>query len=243
MLKSVMTTILVLILLAAWNFYHPKPRDDQKLLVIQPVPVPSKDSGRRLRPRADFETMTVGGPTTPDGKTTVACDHPVSQRQHNTGGRDGAGLCVFTSIEHAARYQHVPALENFQAYMTHYPGGGYPQKVDTYIAKLCKEKNLPKPQYLQYEGKDPAILKAAIASGRMPSVTYDGHDPHYRGSIAHMVSLIALTENWACILDNNFVGENELVWMSPAEFLQRWRGDGGWAVILLAPPPPPVPRN
>lgn len=243
MLKSVVTTILVLILLAAWNFYHKPATPDNRPIVIQPT-APSKESGRRLiRPRDDFETITVGGPIAPDGKTEVACDLPVSQRQHNTGGRDGAGLCVFTSIEHSARYQHVPQLENFQAYMTRYPGGGYPGKVDTYIAKLCKEKNLGKPVYLQYEGKDPAILKAAIASGRMPAVTYDGHDPHYRGSIAHMVSLIALTETWACILDNNFIGDNELVWMSPAEFLQRWRGHGGWAVILLAPPPPPVPRN
>jgi len=77
----------------------------------------------------------------------------------------------------------------------------------------------------------------------MPSVTYTGHDPHYgeRASIAHMVNLIYLDEHQACILDNNFIGENDLVWMSAKEFMGRW--DDGWAVILLAPPPPPPPRN
>ena len=99
-------------------------------------------------------------------------------------------------------------------------------------------------KYLQYEGKDPAILKAALASGRMPSVTYDGHDPHYRGTIAHMVNLVHLDEKYAVVLDNNFVGENELVWLSPEEFRSRWLGNGGgWAVVLLSPPPPPIPRN
>jgi hypothetical protein len=97
--------------------------------------------------------------------------------------------------------------------------------------------------YLQYEGRDPTILKLALKTGRMPSVTYNGHDPHYgeRVSIAHMVNLIYLDDKQACILDNNFVGENELVWMSVKEFMDRW--EDGWAVILLAPPPPPPPRN
>jgi len=87
---------------------------------------------------------------------------------------------------------------------------------------------------------DPTILKLALKTGRMPSVTYDGHDPHYNGSIAHMVNLIYLDDQEACILDNNFI--DELVWMSAREFFERWTGDGGWAVILLAPPPPPPPQ-
>lgn len=182
--------------------------------------------------------ITVGGPVGPDGKTEVTCDLPVSERMKNTGGRDGAGLCVFTSVQNAARYQNETRLVNFQADMKKEPGGGYPAKVDTMIAKYGKGT-----PYLQYEGKDPAVLRAALATGRMPSVTYNGHDPHYRGSIAHMVNLVYLDDHWAVVLDNNFIGENELVWLTPADFLQRWRGNGGgWAVVLLAPPPPPVPK-
>jgi hypothetical protein len=183
--------------------------------------------------------ITVGGPVGPDGKTEVACDLPVSERMRNVGGRDGAGLCVFTSIQNAARYQNELRLVNFQADMRREPGGGYPAKVDTMIAKYGKGT-----PYLQYEGKDPSILKAALATGRMPSVTYNGHDPHYAGTIAHMVNLIHLDANWAVVLDNNFVGENQLVWLTPDDFYRRWRGNGGgWSVVLLSPPPPPVPHR
>jgi len=179
--------------------------------------------------------LTVGGPTSPSGKE-VECDLPLSQRTKNVGGRDGAGLCVFSSIGHAARWQNEKRLVDFQKQMTKEPGGGYPEKVDRMIAKYGKGT-----PYIQYEGHDPIILKLALKTGRMPSVTYDGHDPHYSGSIAHMVNLIYLDDQEACILDNNFI--DELVWMSAKEFSERWTGDGGWAVILLAPPPPPPPRG
>jgi hypothetical protein len=185
-------------------------------------------------------TITIGGPTAPDGKSEVTCDLPVDQRTKNVGGRDGAGLCVFSSIGHSARWQHSGALEDFQKDMRQERGGGYPEKVDAMITKYG-----PGTPYLQYEGKDPSILQEALDSGRMPAVTYNGHDPHYGNhSIAHMVNLIYLDNQWACVLDNNFVGANDLTWLSRAEFLQRWTGgQSGWAVVLLAPPPPPVPHN
>jgi hypothetical protein len=192
------------------------------------VPQPPPHWGRS-------EKLTVGGPTSPSGKE-VACDLPLGERTKNVGGRDGAGLCVFTSIGHAARWQNEKRLVDFQRQMTKESGGGYPEKVDRMIAKYGKGT-----PYIQYEGHDPAILRLALKTGRMPSVTYDGHDPHYSGSIAHMVNLIYLDDKEACILDNNFI--DELVWMSAKEFSERWTGDGGWAVILLAPPPPPPPRG
>jgi len=182
---------------------------------------------------------TLGGSTSPDGKVAVQVDLPTAQRLHNKGGTDGSGLCVFTSIEHSARWQNETSLIGFQAKMQRERGGGWPSKVDSMIAKYA-----PGTQYLQYEGTDPAILIEALKSGRMPAVTYNGHDPHYKGSIAHMVNLVAYDQSQVAILDNNFVGDNQLVWMTPAEFHQRWCGHGsGWAVCLLAPPPPPVPVN
>lgn len=185
------------------------------------------------------ERIALGGPVGPDGKTEVSCDLPVGQRTRNVGGRDGAGLCVFTSIGHAARWQNESRLVDFQAAMRKEPGGGYPAKVDQMFARYGRGA-----AYLQYEGRDPSILREALRSGRMPSVTYNGHDPHYAGSIAHMVNLVHLDERWAVVLDNNFVGENELVWLTPEDFQRRWLGGGGgWAVILLSPPPPPVPHN
>jgi hypothetical protein len=187
---------------------------------------------------------TEGGPTGPGG-VEVTCDLPVSLRTKNVGGSDGSGLCVFSSIGHSARYQNERALVDFQKFMRSRPGGGWPDKVNRMIPACAKWAGQPEPRFFQYEGTDPAILEAALRSGRMPAVTYNGHDPHYgmNHSIAHMVNLVHLDEKCAAILDNNFTADLSLVWMSRQEFLQRWTGGGsGWAVVLLSPAPAPVPR-
>jgi hypothetical protein len=231
-----------------WFLVQYAPCKSEPEPIVIPVPAPTPAPRRPLLPRQEFAAassdavgkISTGGPIAPDGKSQVVCDLPVDQRKHNVGGRDGAGLCVFTSIMHEARWQNERRLMNFQDDMRKEPGGGYPEKVDRMIAKFGAGT-----PYLQYEGRDPSILELALRTGRFPAVTYDGHDGvHYHGRIAHMVNLAYLDETWACILDNNFIGENELVWMSRSEFLQRWTGGGsGWAVVLLSPPPPPVPHN
>jgi hypothetical protein len=200
-----------------------------------------KDHGPQ-EPEEIVGKLSTGGGIGPDGKTEVACDLPSDLLFHNVSGRDGVGLCVFASITYAALYQNEPKLTGLFDAMKKERGGGWPEKVDQMIAKHGQGAS-----YLQYEGSDPAILKAALASGRMPSVTYNGHDPHYGNhSIAHMVDLVCYDEgaDLVAIRDNNFTGPNDLVWMSVKEFLRRWKGGGGgWVVVLLAPPPPPPPRN
>src|SRR5262249_55114041 len=154
--------------------------------------------------------LVEGGKTAPDGTEEITCDLPEAEKKRNTGGRDGLGLCVFTSIEDAARYQNERRLLDFQTRMRAEPGGGYPEKVDRRIARHGKGA-----AYLQYEGTDPAVLRAALATGRMPCVTYNGFDPHYRGGVAHMVNLVHLSDRWACITDNNFPSDKSYVWMTP----------------------------
>jgi hypothetical protein len=39
-----------------------------------------------------------GGRTSPDGREEIQIDLPGAEHMKNTGGRDGAGLCVFTSV-------------------------------------------------------------------------------------------------------------------------------------------------
>ena len=192
-----------------------------------------------------FGEPTEGGSVGPDGKTVVACDLPTDLRAKNVGGRDGAGLCVFTSIMHSARYQNERRLWDFQAQMKKEPGGGYPEKVDRMVEKYGRGT-----QYVQHQGGDLEFLFRALQSGRMPSVTYSGRDPHYgRQRVSHMVNLVHLdppgsSPRLAAVLDNNYVGETQLVWMTAEEFVSRWKDmSGGWAVVLLAPPPPPVPKN
>ena len=102
------------------------------------------------------------------------------------------------------------------------------------------------PAFLNYEGGDLELLKLACRTGRMPAVTYS-HSPSGRyggGRIAHMVNLVHADDRYFAVLDNNYIGSNQIEWMTPEEFRRSWTGlGGGWAVILLAAPPPPSPTG
>lgn len=192
------------------------------------------------------QTPCEGGNVSPDGTEEIQIDVPVELRVKNCGGSDGSGLCVFTSIMHDARFQNVIPLFYFQNYMKKHPGGGYPEKVDRMIASYLQEQGLPKDSvlYIQDTTGNAELLKEALKSGRPVGITYDGNDCHYSHSIAHMVTLVHFTDNWAAILDNNFIGQNQIVWMRPQELIKRWKGNsGGWSVILLDAGAPPVPHN
>lgn len=184
---------------------------------------------------------TVGGDVAPDGNPSQAF-LPADQRLHNTGGLNGAGLCVFTSIEHAARCQNVFQLMGFQQWMTHKPGGGWPEKVDKMVAEYCKFRNMPIPVYLQVTNGDLGLLERACRSGRMPGVTYSfSPSGRYGGRrIAHMVNLVSAGSYWG-ILDNNY--EKSIEWLSKEEFTKTFGGKDGWAVILLSPATPINPHN
>jgi hypothetical protein len=222
-----------------------RPEVEPPILVPAPVPVypwrpcpPWHPWWPHQRAAGDGRPVE-GGKVSPDGTEEIITDLPETEKKHNVGGRDGGGLCVFTSIEWSARWQNERRLMNFQQQMRQEPGGGYPEKVDRMIAKYAA--SIP---YLQYEGSDHSILLAALRSGRMPAVTYNGYDCHYRGGVSHMVNLVHLSDRWAAISDNNYPKDNQVVWMSPPEFLKRWRGGrSGWTVILLKAPPPPVPHS
>src|SRR4051812_43190599 len=133
---------------------------------------------------------TVGGPVAPNG-TEIACDLPKDLQVKNRGGSDGAGLCVFASLKHSSQWQNIDATRSIFEWMFNHPGGGWPEKVDQVIAQICKEKGSPRPDYIQVQGKDLAILKLASKTGRMPAVTYSvSPTGRYGGrTIAHMVSL------------------------------------------------------
>jgi hypothetical protein len=180
------------------------------------------------------------GPTSPDGTATVTTDLPAELRKANISAR-GLGCCVFRSGDHAARLQGVEALYGWPEWMVSkgIAGGGYPEKVDKLLPQIAKDRGLPVPAYAQHVGGNAEWLELALKTGRMVCVTYDGRDDFYRSSIAHMVNLVYLDADRACILDNNRV--TVYVWMTRAEFLSRWKGTGGgWAWCLLEPPPAPA---
>lgn len=192
-------------------------------------------------PLCQYVGFVRGGPT--QGGEAVQIDLPVTEHLKNKGGSDGSGLCVFTSIDHAARWPNEPALIGFRDFMTRHPGGGWPEKVDKFIPLMAQSKGLPAPKYLQHTGGDAEFLKRALKTGRYPAVTYAGRDGvYYPMSIAHMVNLAHFSDQWAAIQDNNNPGE--WLWMKPDQFLSRWREKGGgWALVLMKPGPPPIPTH
>ena len=215
----------------------------------KPNILPTPERKRPLLPIPPRNEMMVtaqtGGTVSPKGEE-VQIDYPTERHMKNTGGSDGAGLCVFTSIEMAADDQNVEQLLGFQKWMTRRPGGGYPSKVTKTISDFCKERSLSEPRYLQVEGREEVyeILKLACRTGRMPGVTYSfSPTGRYGGMrIAHMVNILHCTDSEVCVLDNNFPKTYE--WMSKQEFLRTFTGGrDGWAVILLDSGSPYPPSN
>ncbi len=196
--------------------------------------------GRGGPPRMDTTTTPVL-----DGVRATA-DLDTSQHHANVGGSDGAGLCVYTSAWHACVWQDIPELYGFRDWMRLRPGGSYPEKFEKTLNQFCAEKGVTPPAYIQHTAGDVAFLELALKTGRMPCVTYAGYDGFYRDRygrdlwIDHMVNLVHLDADRACIIDNNRPGK--WVWMTRADFLTRWKArGGGWAVVFLAAPPAPYP--
>lgn len=221
----------------------PAPKIDPK---PAPAPAPKpKPKPKPWGPRTDPVGFTafVGGPVGKDG-TEIACDLPAEFHRKNTASK-GLGLCVFTSIHHAAIWQNVPALQEFPKWLIakNIPGGGYPGKVEKLIPQICADRGIPEPLWMQVEGLDLEILKLASRTGRMSSVTYSRSPTgRYGGKgISHMVSLVHADDKNFVVLDNNYIGADAYEWLTPEEFKKVYAP--GWAVILLDPPPPPPPRN
>lgn len=189
----------------------------------------------------------VGSWVSPDGKEAMQLPLPGFLHQQNTGGSDGSGLCVYASCRHAGRWASDPLFEEIFDWMRSYPGGSYPDKLTQTLNQCAKEKGFSVPTYIQVQDTDLDIIKMATKNGIMPGVTY-GFSPSGRYSgrqISHMVSIVHATDNWFCVLDNNYIGESAFEWLTPAEFKRAYtaRGGNGWSVFLLTNPPSPAPRS
>lgn len=206
---------------------------------------PRFEDGRPL-PAVAVGEIKLGGPVSPDQTTEVQVDLPVSERIKNIGSKvDGAGMCVMSSVEMAARWANLECLRGLRDWCAQQPGGAYPGKVDKQLKEYAEKNGCSLPDYIQYEGADPSLIEAALKAGRAVGVTYGGSDGvRYKGPIAHMVVAVCYDDRWVCLLDNNGIGENELLWMSKEDFLKRWKSNGGgWAFVWLSPPPPPAPHQ
>lgn len=194
-------------------------------------------------------TASVGGKVAPDSATEIRIDLPGTMHRHNVSSR-GQGCCTHTSVHHAALWQNVPVLQEFPKWVQakRLPGGTWPGEMAKRIKAICQEKGMPEPHWMQVEGGKETLelIRAALASGRFPCVTYS-FSPTGRyggGRISHMVNVSHLDDKWAAVLDNNYPGDTKYEWMSVADFLKTYTGGrNGWTLILLDAGPPPLPWN
>lgn len=178
---------------------------------------------------------------------TITCDLPGSQHIQNIGSKvNGAGMCVFSSIEMAALYSGLEQMRGWRNWCaTSMKGGGWPERVDDYLAKWFTAKNLAPIPYIQYEGKNPeAVLDLCDKTGRMAGITY-GYSPRYGTSIQHMTNAVMFKGDFGVVLDNNFPGEDRYEWVARKELIRRtiYPNNSAWVFVWLHQGPPPSPRN
>lgn len=205
----------------------PAPAKPMPLVQPQPQPAPQPKPKRPWGPRS----------ASPVGDSEPAVDllaMPQQLRPRNIASR-GLGCCTFRSAEYLARWQEVPQLYGLPEWMKSkgIAGGGYPTKQAEMVRRISEDRQMAVPLFVQYEGRDPAIIELALATGRPVGVTWQAN---------HMLCCVHLDESRAAIVDNN--DPHRVQWFSREVFLRKWtQGGGGWAFILLQSPPPPPPRS
>jgi hypothetical protein len=243
-LKITFSDIIAVALLAISVHYN----GGRITLPTLPLPAPAPPPERR--PLLPWRQLSAGtflessDGVGPEGRE-VTVDIPPEYRKKNIASK-GLGCCVFRSTDHNAHDSQTRELYGFPEWMVSkgIEGGGYPEKFDQLVKQICKDRGVPVTKYLQHTGGEVEFLDAAMKTGRSVGVTYAGKDPRYgmNTGIDHMVSLVHLDDKYACILDNNYI--NAYLWMTRAEFIQRWKDrGGGWAVLLLDSPAPQAPTN
>ena len=187
----------------------------------------------------EYTSRSLEGP----GGRLVRVDMPMSLYMWNTGGSDGLGLCVFTSIQHTSHYQGL-GLDTFRKWMERRPGGGWPEKVDRTINEYTRQHNLEPPSYIHMYGRQSLKqIQEFLNEGRSVCITWGTDYSHYGGrTIAHMVNCVYLDDEWGCVLDNNFI--EEFLWVKRPTFdlYCSWTGsrnqDGLWAIVFMDHPIP-----
>ena len=178
----------------------------------------------------------------------VIVDIPDEDCQPNAAGipgpgeKEGSGLCVWATLQMAARWQGIRELDDLFEYMKTQTGGGWPERVE----RILKER-APGLDFSQYEGDNPVpFIEAALRTGRPVCSTY-GYGELYLNSagqmtqISHWILIVGLNGEWGQIKDNN--DAFHVTWIKRTELIKRIKYPKGkaWLAVLMPPPPPPIP--
>lgn len=184
----------------------------------------------------DRETNTKS-PEHPSGQVAAA-PIPPALHQKNTGGSDGAGLCVIASVKTAGEYlqlqKDVAALWD---YAKRLPGGYYDGKFDRLAKRIA-----PNLKYGHYHGTDYEVLKRLSDMGLPFGITMDTGELYGNKRVAHMVTGVSFRDDLACYIDNNSPGM--FTWVNKEEWERRSKlATGEFWILALMPSEDWVPPS
>jgi len=145
-------------------------------------------------------------------------------RVQNWRGPQGEGSCVHATMIMLFRWQGQFEMADY--WQANHADGEW-------ATNLAKKMDRAGVRYAYTTNKDDiSFLEWACKTRRGCGVAVRNR--------AHMIMLVGLDDEYACILDNNFPGSFK--WIPREEFLKDWLSSGSWAVTpVMASPPPPLP--
>lgn len=145
-------------------------------------------------------------------------------REHNWLGPQREGSCVHATIIMLFRWQGEFEMADY--WRANYSDGEY-------ASNLAAKMDRAGIRYAYTSRKnDVAFLEWACDTRRGCGITVRGG--------AHMVMLVGLNDEWACLLDNNF--PEDFKWVKREILISEWKNSNSWAVTpILGSPPPPLP--
>lgn len=145
-------------------------------------------------------------------------------REKNWLGPEGEGSCVHATMIMLLRWQGEFEMADYWK-ATHADG-----EVDSLLAAKLDQAGV---RYAQTSREgDVSFLEWACDTRRGCGVAVRNR--------AHMVMLVGLDDEYACILDNNF--PENFKWVKRETFIADWLSSGSWAVTpICGSPPPPLP--
>jgi hypothetical protein len=147
---------------------------------------------------------------------------PEALRQENWVGNKREGSCVHATMISLMRWQGRYNTAN--SWRRKYGNGEWPSGLAT---KFDREGV----RYAYTDKGDVAFIEWACRTRRGCGITVMGG--------AHMVALVHLDANWACLLDNNDVSKYK--WVPRSALLAEWEASYGWAVTPVYTPAAPLP--
>jgi len=148
---------------------------------------------------------------------------PYAMRQENWLGSKREGSCAWAATISLLRWQGRYEMADW--IRKNRGNGEWPEHMEAGLDSAGI-------RYAYTVDGDVEFLEWACRTRRGCGITVHGG--------AHMVALLHLDEEWACLLDNNAI--QEFIWVPRESLIAEWKASHGWAVTPVYTPAAPLPQ-